>query len=97
MSKFTTHYEWDVELHDPESGDVLDHNQQSSFADCLRVHSPEENTQIVLVKTLWDVEIGSLERRTWAYVEDNELPEYFDDGSRVPKRFQAEVSKALSK
>tara|TARA_R110000764_G_scaffold66556_1_gene138642 strand:- start:43 stop:426 length:384 start_codon:yes stop_codon:yes gene_type:complete len=40
----------------------------------------------------------SLEDRTWAYVEDNKLPENFKDSSgreetKVPKRFHAELQK----
>ena len=34
-----------------------------------------------------------LEDRQWAYIEDGKLPEEFDGGEKVPKRFHEEVER----
>jgi hypothetical protein len=41
-------------------------------------------------------EIDGLTDRQWAYIEDGQLPEKFDGGARVPKRFMVEVCNANS-
>ena len=58
---------------------------------------PNEIDQLVLVKDYVD-ENGDLYHRAWAYAENvlgwMILPEDFDDGARVPKRFHQELAKA---
>ena len=86
-------YEWDVETVD-EYGDI-EHEHCASYADCLRLMdepAPEGCRYDVVLVRDDDYE------RSWAYMENNKLPEYFKDvyGRRVvkvPKRFVAEVAK----
>jgi hypothetical protein len=96
-------YEWDVETvtdresEQHEEGEVLDHNHTDSYAEALswtRNFKPEdgERFQIVLVR---DDNTG----RSWAYMKDGKLPEYFEDAfqrrtAKVPQRFHAEVARA---
>ena len=55
--------------------------------------------ELCLVRDVWDTEFGDLEDRTWAYVETKDkddkwiLPEHFDNGIKVPKRFHNELFK----
>tara|TARA_R100000656_G_scaffold71202_1_gene53389 strand:- start:88 stop:462 length:375 start_codon:yes stop_codon:yes gene_type:complete len=55
--------------------------------------------EFCLVRDVWDTEFGDLEDRTWAYVETKDknekwiLPEHFDNGVKVPKRFHNELFK----
>ena len=101
-------YEWDVEevtasaSDDYEEGEVLDHNHQGSYADCLtwiRDCPPPEGSrwEIVLVRDTTAKYWGT--DRSWAYVENGKLPEFFTDGcgdedTKVPKRFIKEVERA---
>lgn len=89
-----TYYEWDVETISPETGDVLDHEHQNSFADCFRAIN-EENIMIVLVKT-WHNYHNQRHGRSWAYfdAETMTLSEEFENGDKVPKRFLSEVKNA---
>ena len=101
-----TAYEWAVELVDKEYGDILD----LAFSDkCPEIPSTDDRLgasygldidvvfeRLVLVRDVyrnWD-----LSDRSWAYVEDGKLPEYFSDPwqqeeCKVPKRFHAEIEK----
>ena len=101
-----TVYEWDVELVDREYGDILDHNHSDKFPGIPNMddkpgapYGLETGVvfeRLVLVKDVyrqWD-----LVDRSWAYVEDGKLPEYFSDAwqredSKVPKRFHVEFGK----
>ena len=85
-------YEWDVEVLD-EYGDIVDHLFQSQFPgsqdDPLMV--------VVLVKSYAEGNPGDdlsfdIKDRTWAYIKDGTLPQYFDDGSKVPMHFHKEVT-----
>jgi hypothetical protein len=38
-----------------------------------------------------------IEDRTWAYIDNGKLPEEFEDGTRVPVRFHAEVKRFARK
>ncbi len=78
-----TYYEWDKERID-EHGDIIDHD----FADALKDLKNREGI-LVLVR---DDPHG----RSWAYVEDGKLPEYFVDAfgnqtAKVPQRFHKEL------
>lgn len=93
----TVSYEWDYERTD-EHGDILDHNH----ADRLSQFAIEDITDsLVLVRDLGNENEG-LQERTFAYVKDNKLPEYFTDGAgnpihKVPKRFNEELKTYLNK
>jgi len=89
-----TYYEWDVETINPETGNVEDHDHQTTFADCLLCIN-DENMAIVLVKTWENFNTGD-GGRAWAYfdMETMTFPEEFDNGDKVPKRFLLEVKKA---
>ena len=87
-------YEWDWET--VEDGDVVNHN----FADKLsEFHDCDKSDELVLVRD--DFTDRGLDR-TWAYVKDDKLPEYFQDAyqrdeTRVPKRFYKEFESYLKK
>src|SRR6185436_2555772 len=57
--------------------------------------SKGKQAMIGLVRDRWD-EVYGLEDRQWAYLEDGQLPERFDGGARIPKRFTVEVCNANS-
>lgn len=101
-------YEWDVELQvhytevvDGEDMDVLEHNHAESLEEALRIaiQEPEEHPEgrtshnLVLVR---DDAYG----RSWAYVADGVLPEFFEDAdgkqkAKVPQKFHKELDKVL--
>lgn len=94
----TVYYEWDVEEVD-EHEDVQHHNHTSSYAEAKAIAAtPDEagmTSRIVLVRDDDSTRTGC---RAWAYMEDGELPEWFEDASgveiaKVPKRFHAEVAR----
>jgi len=99
MKENFTIYEWDVELVD-EYEDVLDHDfsEKCPGIPTQKTFRGEEGEyeMLVLVKNVyrqWD-----LSDRTWAYVKEGKLPEYFSDAwqreaSKVPKRFHKELFK----
>mgnify|MGYP001618257199 CR=1 FL=1 len=95
----TVHYEWDVELvrtYADGDNDVVDHNFFSTYLGCKwyvnkKKLDPSYSLEIVLV---CDDDNG----RSWAYMEDGKLPEYFQDAyqndvCKVPVRFHNEVLK----
>lgn len=92
MGKVVTRitYEWDLEEFDTETGDIIDHNHSDNFPGVPN----EPNIRLVLVRDEWDGLAGDdfdwsceLKHRAWCYVDGQTLPEFFDDGARVPKRF----------
>ncbi len=89
-------HEWDVETLD-EFGDIEDHNH----CETLQPYhlDLDRNQRLVLVCDHYPP-VGGL-NRSWAYVENNTLPLYFEDAygnktTRVPKRFQLSLT-ALAK
>jgi len=96
----TVYYEWDVEEID-ENDDIQDHYHCDSYASAKAINEavPAEGTSmtscIVLVRDDDNTRTGC---RSWAYLEDGKLPEYFEDAhgveiAKVPKRFHAEIAK----
>ena len=93
-----TVYEWDVELVDKEYEDILDHEHSDKCPGIPTLDTEVVFERLVLVRDVyrqWD-----LSDRTWAYVKDGKLPEYFSDAwqreetkHKVPKRFHAELEK----
>ncbi|NVO13876.1 MAG: hypothetical protein HXX10_07555 [Rhodoplanes sp.] len=96
-----TCYEWDIEAVDAH-GDIQDHdhsNQLDYDSAYLRKALARDGYHLVLVRDVCDAG-GSVEDRSWAYVDDNRLPELFDDlqgtGKKVPKRFHVELAAAIA-
>lgn len=90
-----TEYEWDVETVENEYGDVVDHDQQPSYKSCIDTVNrfPCEvghHYDIVLVRDVFASD--DLVDRSWAYMVNGKLPERFENGTQVPKRFHMEVA-----
>ena len=86
-------YEWDYETLN-EHGDIIDHNH----ADKLLQFSHEDVTDTLVLVRDKGTENNGLQERTWAYVIDNFLPDYFSDATgnplhKVPKIFKEELIK----
>ena len=94
-------YEWIVEVVDDESLDIVDTTAWDTAADAVRViraaAPPFEGThyEIALTRNTGDDDVG-LQDRQWAYVEppNHTLPERFDGGAVVPRRFVDELAAA---
>ena len=82
---------------DDEHEDIDDTFYFDSFAEAKReAEKPRKGyrNEIVLIRDQGSEDRG-VEDRQWAYLEDDgTLPEEFDGGNRVPKRFHQEVAKA---
>ena len=95
-----TEYEWDCETVCKEYGDILDHSHSDECLGLPDYETEKEFDRLVLVKNVyrnWD-----LAERTWAYVEDGKLPEYFSNSSyqeesKVPQRFHKELARVTKK
>lgn len=109
--------EWDVETvsvsdrngRPSVSVEVLDHNHQESFEDCLKFaeehpldFSEGERFQIVVVRDR--VSMAGNSERTWNHLRETsegwKLSDWFSDAygdviSTTPKRLHSEVSKTL--
>ena len=94
------HYEWDAEtVSDDGYEDVLDHSHRDNAVDAIRDLEQGSNTRLVLVRDVYREHEGLVDR-TWAYIEDDKLPERFSDAygnedALVPKRYHAELKSAL--
>ena len=100
-----TTYEWDHEtvfVNTDDDGEEFIEVEDHDHSDCLtRLADPTLDKRgawqrLVLVRDVF--RDFSLEDRTWAYVEDDKLPEHFKDSigredKKVPKRFHAEFKK----
>ena len=88
-------YEWDVETLD-KHGDVYDHDFEDRLAPLLQRNKINSNNVLVLVAS-WGNDDNGVTDRAWAYVQaDGTLPNTFDNGHPVPKRFHDELRKAMS-
>ena len=90
-----TVYEWDYETID-EFGDIVEHNHAAKLSD---FEDKDKSSALVLIRETGSETYG-LQERTWAYVVNDQLPEYFTDASganmhRVPKRFYNELASYL--
>jgi hypothetical protein len=88
-----TNYEWDYETIDLNSGDIIDHNHANKLTD---FRAEDKTDTLVLIRDSGD-QIHGLQERTWAYVINNKLPEYFSDSTgiplhKVPARFHKELA-----
>jgi hypothetical protein len=91
-----TTYEWDYESID-EHGDIIDHD----FCDKCPGVPIDPNISLVLVRNVGegynsDPISFDLIDRSWAYVKRGKLPQKFEDGNLVPKRFHAELQRIES-
>ena len=91
-----TQYEWDVEEID-EHGDIIDHNHRDTAVAVLHLARGFALSDVVLVRDVWKDD--SLQERSWAYVVDGRLPEFFEDAYqrqtvKVPARFHSELKAA---
>jgi hypothetical protein len=92
-------YEWDIESW--RDGEILDHDFQDKLD---RLGKPPSDTplrdgvtlKVVLVRYQYNDWDGVVDT-SWAYVESGVLPEAFDDGVKVPKRFRAEHTRWIKK
>ncbi len=99
----TVQYEWDCETvangdsTNFEDGEVIDHAHGASFKDVAAwsAANPCEPGFRHMIALVRDDDEG----RSWAYVEDGRLPEFFTDAdgadaARIPQRFVREVVRA---
>lgn len=95
-----TFYEWTVEQVD-SFGDIIETSGVPKLAEAMR-HAPDPEDlaalncthfDLVLVRDVFNAEDGDLEDRQWAYVQDGELPEEFDGGTRVPAQYRKEFER----
>lgn len=86
--KREVHYEWVAEPTD-EFGDIIDPLFGDTFADVVKFAEGYEchATNFALVRNA-GTEADGLEERGYAYLDETDhLPEYFDCGHKVPKKF----------
>lgn len=95
MSRIRSTYEWAWEVTD-EHGDIAECDYLSTLAECRQMGPAEAD--LALVRFYGNDEDGIVER-TYAYCQPGPtgsgivLPRFFEDGSEVPQRFHAEVSR----
>jgi len=97
-------YEWDWELFDTESDDILDHvhfDKMSDYPSNPYSHEDGKSARLVLVRDEGNEDDGVVDRM-WAYVENGKLPEEFayagagemrPNGVRVPKKFHKQLER----
>ena len=88
-------YEWCCEEWTSDRSDILELYFMENVKDCYKVSEDLKTFSIVLRRNVWNEHEGQL-AWSYAYVKDGKLPVEFDCGSKVPKRFTAELQKALS-
>lgn len=91
-----TEYEWDIEQWTEDGEDIVDHNHSDKLAEFspMDVASLDgKQYRLVLVRDYFDEDIDRLENRSWAYITLGKLPETFENGVTVPKRFHIELAR----
>ena len=93
-----TYYEWGIEFCD-DVGDIIDNDfavkltGHKRMRDEIEVH-PDGSlywVRLVLIRNRWG---DSGVDREWCYItKDGEMPEVFDEGTKVPKRYLAEFDR----
>lgn len=85
-------YEWCLETVN-EDGDIID----LEFADKL-IDFPRgrEGRRLALVRSVGDDDEGLIDRE-YAYPKGDALPDCFDGGTCIPKRFRAELKRWAKK
>jgi hypothetical protein len=85
-----TAYEWTIEEYDGE--DIIDSIVFDSYEEAR--HFLSEQQKLVLRKLRSNKEEDSVDTMAYAYLTlTGELPQTFDDGSKVPVRFRKELLK----
>ena len=104
-----TKYEWDreaIQKHPCGEVDIIEHIHAEklkavwSHEAALTIDAANDS-RLVLIRDMFASD-GDLIDRQWAYVSDGEagrgkLPEVFDAGAKVPKRFHQELVKSWKK
>jgi len=88
----SVYYEWAVEWLD-EWGDIVDVTHFTRLAEAVEHHDAwmavrGKNMAICLVYNRVSDFDQNVEDRQWAYLENGLLPEAFDGGGKIPKRFR---------
>lgn len=88
--RLKTHYEWVAEeITDDEYEDIIDCNYCDTYKDAVKFCEGKKS-QIALVISKGSMAEG-LQDREYAYLENGRLPECFDGGKKIPKRFHEEI------
>jgi len=95
-------YEWVIEVVEDEYNDVEDMDLADTYAEAVKAAEamkkglkPGHHLEIALTRLLINDLDQDLEDRQYAYLgweEDGRLPERFDGGAAVPRRFHKEVA-----
>ncbi len=84
-----TWYEWVVEESEPD-GEIVDTNAYDYYKSAVsHTGSFGGKIEIALLKCVGDPDTNH--DRFYAYLKDGKLPESFEDGLKIPKRFIKEV------
>lgn len=88
-------YEWVMEEIENREGDIIDPQFCDTLKEALAIEPDEKalRVEIALVRFEGN-EFDGIRLREYAYLNDGKLPEEFEDGYKVPKRFHDEVKKA---
>lgn len=92
-------YEWDFEttfINEDGETEIIDHHHSEKLADLKWMVESGVEGRIVLIRETGNEDDG-LDVRQWAYPEDSILPDEFDQGNKVPKRFKYEFDKFNNK
>ena len=90
---------WEAPNGDWKQADTIDYldTERSGYEHAMRYLSDSREADIQAIefrKTIWQSEEkgGGAIFMEYAYIEDGKLPEVFDAGAQIPKRFQKEVA-----
>lgn len=87
--KTCTSYEWVAEKLD-SNGDVEEVSQATSFVEVSKFFVDAPTVAIALCRRVHSIVDGDEVDRQYAYVENGALPEFFEGGCKVPKKFKGE-------
>lgn len=97
------YYEWAVEEMVVENGQVTEDIEDNSFYDKIDdifILNELENLSLPQYELcLWKRkgnEYDGMTDSTWAYVQNGELPEEFNDGSRIPEHMKFQLKRLSS-
>ena len=86
-------YEWAVEKTADDSGDIDDVRFWPSYAEAVAdAATPVEagtTNHIALVRSV-GIEADGMVDRSYAYLKEDRLPDFFENDHRVPQRFHRE-------
>ena len=82
------HYEWCWEYSD-EHGDIEDLNHGDTLNDLGAAEDNLYKAELTLIRNVGNDIEGLLDRH--GLPSNGKLPEFFEDGEKVPKRFQKEL------